>query len=136
VNPASQPLPEEQPRRTITINIITMDGQRAKIQGVVGERLLDAIKNSEAADLVPARCDGGGNSPIVFGEGPACRSCHVYIDPESLAKIPPPGQQELKLSYWIETKTEHTRFSCEIELTSDLDNMTVVIPEYTLADIA
>lgn len=89
-----------------------------------------------AADLVPARCDGGGNSPIVFGEGPACRSCHVYIDPESLAKLPPKSANEVKLSYWIETKTEHTRFSCEIELTKDLDNMTVVIPEYTRADVA
>lgn len=47
VNPALQPLPVEEPRQVISINIITMDGQRAKIEGVVGDRLLDAIKNSE-----------------------------------------------------------------------------------------
>lgn len=76
-----------------------------------------------------------GNSEVAYGEGPQCRCCHVYVDPETLKKLPEKGDKEKDITQWLETATEYSRFSCEIAITEDIDNITIVVPEYRLYEL-
>lgn len=52
------------------------------------------------------KCNGGGAGDIEYAEGPMCRSCHVYIDPDHLPKLPPKGFEEQVLSKWLKNRTK------------------------------
>lgn len=59
----------------------------------------------------------------------ACATCHVYIEPEYLEKIPAADpMEEARLLYAI-GKKENSRLSCQIDITDELDGMVVRLPE-------
>jgi ferredoxin, 2Fe-2S len=58
----------------------------------------------------------------------ACGTCHVYLRPEWLDKVPPPSEMETAMLEMVIEPTERSRLSCCIELTPALDGLTVDIP--------
>lgn len=44
------------------------------------------------------------SGPEIFGEGPVCRNCHVYVDNAHVAVLPPKGDDEVALTKWIKNK--------------------------------
>lgn len=58
-----------------------------------------------------------------------CATCHVYIDPEYIDKIPEIDMmEETRLNFAIDKKS-NSRLSCQINITDDLDGMVVKLPE-------
>ena len=68
---------------------------------------------------IPGEC--GGNC--------MCATCHVYVDPSFLERLPPMTPNEkFMLSIAAEGPEANSRLSCQIKMTAALDGITVRIP--------
>ena len=57
----------------------------------------------------------------------ACSTCHVYVDPAWVAKIPAPMSDERELIQELAHCKEGSRLSCQIDMTDELDGLRVTI---------
>ncbi|MDG2474692.1 MAG: 2Fe-2S iron-sulfur cluster-binding protein [Paracoccaceae bacterium] len=60
----------------------------------------------------------------------ACSTCHVYIDPTWIDKLPPKDDMEedmLDFAYSPDPKA--SRLTCQLEVTDDFDGLIVRMPE-------
>lgn len=60
----------------------------------------------------------------------ACSTCHAYIDPAWVEKIPPKEAMEedmLDFAWHPDPKT--SRLTCQIKVTEDMDGLIVRLPE-------
>jgi 2Fe-2S ferredoxin len=59
----------------------------------------------------------------------ACATCHVYVDPVWVARLPAPQRQELDtLEFAVEAK-EGSRLACQIKVSPALEGLVVRLPE-------
>jgi len=72
-----------------------------------------------------------GVSGVVADCGGACScaTCHVYIDPDWVARLPEPGESEQELLEFAVDLKDNSRLSCQIEVTEEMDGMVVHTPE-------
>ncbi|WP_223258555.1 2Fe-2S iron-sulfur cluster-binding protein [Trinickia symbiotica] len=97
----------------------TRQGCAISVESPGGVSLMEAIRAS-GADEILALC-GGCLS---------CATCHVYIDPAFQNRLPPISDDESALLDTSTHRNEHSRLSCQIVLTSDLDGLgATVAPE-------
>ncbi|MEC4017547.1 2Fe-2S iron-sulfur cluster-binding protein [Streptomyces sp. H27-D2] len=75
---------------------------------------------SNDIDGIVARC--GGNAQ--------CATCHVFVDPTNVDQLEPirPNEEEM-LEFTACTREEHSRLSCQLEVTEALDGLTVHLPD-------
>lgn len=60
----------------------------------------------------------------------SCATCHVYIAQDWMQKLPPIEDTENDLLEMTACERQaNSRLSCQIEVTEDLDGLTVEIPE-------
>jgi 2Fe-2S ferredoxin len=58
-----------------------------------------------------------------------CATCHVYVDPLFLGRIPPAKENEkFMLSIAAEGPDSNSRLSCQIKMTQELDGIVVRLP--------
>lgn len=58
-----------------------------------------------------------------------CATCHVYVREPFAARLPPPSAEELgMLEFTASPRKPNSRLSCQLELTEDLDGLTVDLP--------
>ena len=58
-----------------------------------------------------------------------CATCHVYVDPDFLNRIPAAKDNEkFMLSIAAEGPQTNSRLSCQIKMTDDLDGLIVRLP--------
>jgi ferredoxin, 2Fe-2S len=58
-----------------------------------------------------------------------CATCHVYVDPSYLPRIPPAVSSEKSmLSIAAEGPRANSRLSCQIKLTDELNGIMVRVP--------
>ncbi|OMJ96076.1 hypothetical protein SteCoe_460 [Stentor coeruleus] len=103
--------------KTISFFWVTHDGRETKVEGKIGESLLEnAHRNS--IDLEGA-CDGSL----------ACSTCHVILS-ESLYDVQPePTADEedmLDLAFGL---TPTSRLGCQIKITEDMSNTRIQLPK-------
>jgi ferredoxin, 2Fe-2S len=55
-------------------------------------------------------------------------TCHVYVDTPWLGKLPEPVPEETDLVEFLDGARPNSRLSCQIELTGELDGLTVRTP--------
>ena len=60
----------------------------------------------------------------------ACSTCHVYVDPAWVGKLPPkdPMEQDM-LDFAWEPDPERSRLTCQLKVTPALDGLVVQMPE-------
>ncbi|MNI27511.1 Ferredoxin-6 [compost metagenome] len=63
------------------------------------------------------------------GGGCACATCHVYVDPDWLARTGTPTAMEASMLDFAERVEPNSRLSCQIKVEESLDGLTVRIPE-------
>lgn len=91
-------------------------GQLVKVEGTLGISLMENIRELE--DSVDAICGGLC----------ACATCHVFIDPGWVNKLPQRQDEETMLiSDSANYVADQSRLSCQIQLTEDLDGLTFTI---------
>ncbi len=58
----------------------------------------------------------------------ACATCHVIVDPDWAARLPPPDEMERATLELIGEPTPTSRLSCQLTLTAALDGLIVRTP--------
>ena len=99
------------------IGIVTADGARTEIEGVVGESIMHLVRNS-GIDGLTAEC-GGCLS---------CATCQVYVAAQWADKVPPPSEEETVMVDCAIDVRDTSRLSCQIVYNEALDGIEIEIP--------
>lgn len=60
----------------------------------------------------------------------ACSTCHVYVAPEWVDKLPPKDSMEADmLDFAYNPDTERSRLTCQLRVTDAIDGLVVQMPE-------
>jgi 2Fe-2S ferredoxin len=87
-----------------------------EIDGQSGLSVMEVIRGAGIDELL-ALCGGCCS----------CATCHVYVDPAYVAKLPPVSVDEDSLLDGSEHRTAESRLSCQIPFTAAIDGLTVTI---------
>ena len=99
------------------VRFVSSDGNRVQeVSAPAGERLLDVAQN--AGQPLEGTCEGQM----------ACSTCHVIVDAGDFAKLPPASDEEEDMLDLAAHVTRHSRLSCQIWLTEELESLTVRMP--------
>lgn len=99
----------------VTVHVTLRDGKVQEVEARRGDPLMYAL--SEQNTGVEAVC-GGCLS---------CATCHIYVDPEAAAALPPPEDEETELISGLLNARPNSRLSCQIEVTDALDSLAITI---------
>jgi ferredoxin, 2Fe-2S len=100
------------------ITYINAQGNPQTIEAPTGQSLMQVATNQGLKGIV-AECGGSA----------MCATCHVYVEPAWLDKIPAANSTELEmLECTASERTAQSRLSCQIRITDDLDGMVVTLP--------
>jgi ferredoxin len=99
------------------VRFLCADGTLDKeVDARPGQRLLDVAWS--AGEPLEGSCEG------VM----ACSTCHVIVDREDFAKLPPASEEEEDLLDLAAHATGTSRLACQIMLTPELERLSVRIP--------
>lgn len=101
---------------SITITFHDPHGNPVTVTADPGDNLLRA---GQAAGLpLEGTCEGQM----------ACSTCHVIVAAEWFDRLPPASEEEEDMLDFAAGARRTSRLSCQIELHSDLDGLTVSVP--------
>jgi len=99
------------------VRFFRADGTLDKeVEAEPGQRLLDVAW--AAREPLEGACEG------VM----ACSTCHVIVDAEDFAKLPPASEEEEDLLDLASHASRTSRLACQIILTGDMESLSVRIP--------
>ena len=99
------------------VRFFRADGTLDKeVEAAPGQRLLDVAW--AARQPLEGACEG------VM----ACSTCHVIVEPEDFAKLPPASEEEEDLLDLAAHATRTSRLACQIMLTKDMESISVRVP--------
>jgi 2Fe-2S ferredoxin len=99
-----------------TLKIVRRDGTACTVVGDQGRSAMEAMRDNGVDDVL-ALCGGCCS----------CATCHVYVDPQFGALLPPMNDDEKDLLDSLSHRNERSRLSCQLKLTAGLDGMTIAI---------
>jgi ferredoxin, 2Fe-2S len=100
------------------VTFVKPDGSRETIDIPVGLSVMEgAVKNNVRG--IDADCGGAC----------ACATCHVYVDPSWVPKVPPKEDIETTMLDFAIDPEETSRLSCQIKVTAALDGLVVRVPK-------
>jgi 2Fe-2S ferredoxin len=105
----------------ITIRFIDAAGEERVVHGSPGDSLMTAAVEQRIPGIL-AECGGFC----------ACATCHVYVPPEWMAKLPAADSNEAGLLTGAIKPTCESRLACQITLTEELDGLTVRLPVHQI----
>lgn len=100
---------------TLFIYVIDQKGERHSLEALEGFRVMEIIR------------DWGLNIKAECGGACACGTCHVYVTPEWADKLFAPQDEEqdqLDETFHVE---EHSRLSCQIIMSAELNGLEVTL---------
>ena len=97
------------------LRVVDRDGVEHDVEANPGFTLMENLRDLEYG--VAAICGGMC----------ACATCHVYVDPEWLAKLPPAHSDEKDLLGDLSTRQSNSRLSCQIKFSADMAGLKVTI---------
>lgn len=101
-----------------SITYIQTDGERQTVDVKKGTTVKDGALQNDIEGIV-AEC--GGNA--------MCATCHVFVDEEWIDRLP--AMEEIEddlLDDAVTPRQATSRLSCQLEMTDDLDGLTVTMP--------
>lgn len=98
--------------------VVTRDGTEKEINGKTGMTVMENLRDNGVDELL-ALCGGCCS----------CATCHVHVDPEFAAKLPPMSEDENDLLDSSASRDANSRLSCQIEFTDALDGLKVTVAE-------
>lgn len=101
----------------VQVTFRTSTGAVFKIEATVGGSLMSSAK-AKGVPGIDADCGGSM----------VCGTCHVFVDPPWLERLPPPSAGEADLVEYGLHPQANSRLSCQIIATEDLAGMTLEIP--------
>ena len=100
----------------ITVNFIRTNNDKVQVKVPENWTLMEAAKKADLKEI-PADCGGSCS----------CATCHIYVGNAWVDKLPikQNGMEQSLLEYEPGYKEGISRLSCQIQLTKELDNLTV-----------
>ncbi len=99
------------------ITVTSRDGAQHRIDAEVNQTLMEVIRNN-SIDGLDAICGGCCS----------CATCHIYVDPEFIERLPPVSEDEdILLDGSNHRRPEVSRLSCQIRMSDSLDGLTLEI---------
>lgn len=103
----------------IQVNFHTSSGETVSLGAEDGQTAMRVAKSNDVPGIV-AVCGGHAE----------CGTCHVYVAEDDLGKLPSPSAaEEAMLEEVAAERRPNSRLSCQIKMSSDLDGLTLSIPE-------
>jgi 2Fe-2S ferredoxin len=97
---------------------VSATGEATAVAGQAGESAMAAAVRNGVPGIV-GEC--GGNA--------SCATCHVWVREEFRDLVGEPGEMEEDLlDLGVSERRDCSRLSCQIELSDDLDGLTVDVP--------
>ncbi|MFD1788842.1 2Fe-2S iron-sulfur cluster-binding protein [Sphingomonas floccifaciens] len=100
----------------IRVHVIGVDGRTSDLAGEPGDTLLRVAQ--AAGQPLEGTCEGQM----------ACSTCHVIVAPEDFDRLPPASEEEEDMLDLAAGATRTSRLACQIDLTPDIDGITVRLP--------
>lgn len=100
-----------------TITYIEHDGTTHVVEAKNGSTVMETAV-AHAVPGIVARCGGACS----------CATCHVYVDADWSAVLPPPALTETDMLDFALDARENSRLSCQITVTDALDGLVLRIP--------
>jgi len=97
------------------IRVTDRDGVEREVEAPAGAVLMEPLRDMD--DGVAAVCGGMCS----------CATCHVYVDPEWVAKLPAAMSDELDMIGDLSERKANSRLSCQIVLKGEYDGLKVTI---------
>jgi ferredoxin, 2Fe-2S len=96
--------------------VTARDGSERTVDALTGSSLMEVLRTHGFDDIL-ALC-GGCRS---------CATCHVYVDPLFVGRLPAMSPDEKDLLDSSEHRTARSRLSCQIPFTNELGGLHVTI---------
>ena len=100
------------------IFITDHEGKDYELEAVEGWRVMEIIR--EYGLPIKAECGGAC----------ACATCHVYVDPAWVDKLPDMREDEEEMLDEAFNLKENSRLSCQLIMDESLDGLKVTLAEY------
>lgn len=97
------------------IYLTDLKGNNHVLDAVEGWSLMEIIRDHN----FPMKAECGGSC--------ACATCHVYINPEWVGKLPEASSEEIYMIDDAFHVQENSRLSCQIILSKELDGLKVIL---------
>ena len=99
--------------------IVTLrDGEERELDGAAGLSVMEVIRDG-GIDEILALCGGCCS----------CATCHIHVDQEFAAKLPPITEDENDLLESSSTRDEYSRLSFQVPFGPELDGLRIRIAE-------
>ena len=96
-------------------HVTTRTGEKRTLEGVDGWRLMELLRDYKTG--IEGICGGQLD----------CASCHIYVDPDWLGRLPElRDEEEAKLDE-LPSWEENSRLSCQIIWGEELDGLTLTV---------
>lgn len=101
------------------ITYIEQSGEAQVVDVPVGNTVMEGGRNAGIAGIV-AECGGSCS----------CSTCHVYVDPQWVDRLPSKeSMEDDMLDFAPGMDPTRSRLSCQIRVTADLDGLIVNVPQ-------
>ena len=101
------------------ITYVAHDGTERTVEAKNGMSVMEVAVNNSIPGI-DADCGGAC----------ACSTCHVYVDPAWVAKLPAKdGMEEDMLDFAYNPDPARSRLTCQVKVTDALDGLKVFMPE-------
>ncbi len=100
------------------ITYIEHNGTQHTVDVAVGLTVMEGAVNNNIPGI-DADCGGAC----------ACSTCHVYIDPAWVGKLPAREDMEEDMLDFAYEPNERSRLTCQIKVTPELEGLVVQMPE-------
>ena len=94
------------------------DGSTSTVDVPAGQSVMDGSVRNNLPGIV-AECGGSCS----------CATCHVYLEDESRGAFAEPMGEESDLLEFLEGVTPCSRLACQLVLSSEVDTVTVTVPD-------
>lgn len=98
------------------LTVVMRTGEERTIKGEAGLSVMEVMRDA-GIDEILALCGGCAS----------CATCHVHVDPDFATKLPKMGPDEDDLLDSTAGRDAHSRLSCQIPFTDDLDGLRVTV---------
>ncbi|POR54391.1 2Fe-2S iron-sulfur cluster-binding protein [Bosea psychrotolerans] len=99
----------------MTVHVTNRDGEERELEALEGWRLMEIIRDWG----LPIKAECGGAC--------ACATCHVYVEPDWLAKLHPPLEEEIERLDDAFDVRPNSRLACQILISPELDGLKVAL---------
>jgi 2Fe-2S ferredoxin len=97
------------------LRVVDRDGVEHEVEAKAGLKVMETLRELDYG--VAAICGGMCS----------CATCHVYVDPQWVDRLPTPMSDERELLHELSHYEASSRLSCQIEFTEALAGLRVTI---------